>query len=745
MLRSTRILLLLAIVLVVGAVGTLYFRQRSSAAGNPVAAPKPLPLNTDATATDWTWSDGRSVTVRAKRFRLANDPQRVELEDVELRISQNGGEQYDLIRSASAQFDPIAETMYSDGEVEITKSVPAGGLPVGRLLKIRSSGVTYDRKGGRVSTNRAAEFTFDAGDGFCVGASYDPALGDIIMKSQVRLDWRGGGPSSRPMRIEAGELIYKERDSYVDLHPWSRLTRDNAVVEGGAALIKLEGGAIRRVEAKSAHGVDNLPRRNLQYAADRLYIDFTPKGAIEKVNAEDNARLVSTTPASRSTVTGDAIAMDFDIQGSDSQLSRALARGNSRMESVPLARPGASRPETRRLMSDVLLLTMRPGGREVESVVTQAPGTLEFLPNAPGQRRRTLQAAGMTILYGADNTMQSFNASDVATRTDPDPARPGGAVAETWSKRLAAEFAPATGRLTKIEQGGDFRYKEGDRQARADRATLEEARDLITLDRAARVWDSTGSTSADRIVLNQRSRDVLAEGHVVSTRLPDKAGNSSPMLSHDEPLEATADRMRTARGNRSIHYEGRAVAWQGANRIWADNIDIDRDARRLSAEGHVKTQFVDRGNAPDAGERKTPPAFVVVEAAALVYTEADRLAHYSGGAHLMRAGMDVRASEIRAWLSASGSPASSLERANADGNVIIVRVEPDRKLTGTSEHAEYTVADQRILLTGGKPTLVDSLRGFTTGRELIYYANNDKLLVNGVEQEPVKTVLRRRR
>jgi lipopolysaccharide export system protein LptA len=743
MLRSTRTLLLLAIVLIVGAVGTLYFRQRSSAAGHPVAAPKPLPLNTDATATDWTWSDGRSVTVRARRFRLANNPQRVELEDVELRLAQKDGK-YDLVRSASAEFDPAAQTLYSDGEVEITKSVPAEGVPIGRLLKIRSSGVTYDNKGGRVWTDRAAAFTFDAGDGACVGASYDPALGDIVMKSQVELHWRGGGPSSRPMKIEAGELTYKERDSYVLLQPWSRLTRDTAVIDGGEALIRLDKGVIRRVEAKAARGVDKFPSRNLEYSADRLYIDFTGKGAIQKVNAEDHARLVSTTSASRSTVTSDAIAMDFEINGENSELSKALARGHSRMESAPVARPGAPRPETRRLQSEVLVLTMRPGGREMDNVVTQAPGTLEFVPNAPGQRHRTLQAAGMTIRYGAENRMQSFFAYDVASRTDPDPRRPSDPVMETWSKRMNAEFAPDTGKLAKLEQWDDFRYKEGDRQARADRATLEEARDLITLDRAARAWDPTGSTSADRIVLDQKTRDMLAEGNVVSTRLPDKAGKSSSMLSSDEPIEATAARMRSTDKNRKVHYEGRAVAWQGANRIWADTIDIDRDARRLTAEGHVKTQFVDRDNTPAAGARKAPPAFVVVEAPALVYTEADRLAHYTGGAHLVRPGMDVRASEIRAYLSESGS-SSSLERAYADGKVLILRVEPDRKLTGSGEHAEYYTADQRIVLTGGKPTLVDSLRGYTTGRELIYYANDDKLLVNGVEQQPVKTVLKRRR
>jgi lipopolysaccharide export system protein LptA len=106
--------------------------------------------------------------------------------------------------------------------------------------------------------------------------------------------------------------------------------------------------------------------------------------------------------------------------------------------------------------------------------------------------------------------------------------------------------------------------------------------------------------------------------------------------------------------------------------------------------------------------------------------------------------MDVKAAEIRAFLN-DASADSSLDRAFADGRVAIVRTEPGRTLTGTGEHSEYYAADQRIFLSGGEPALVDSARGVTRGRELTYYANNDKLLVNGADKEPVTTrVLRRR-
>ena len=50
------------------------------------------------------------------------------------------------------------------------------------------------------------------------------------------------------------------------------------------------------------------------------------------------------------------------------------------------------------------------------------------------------------------------------------------------------------------------------------------------------------------------------------------------MLSTDEMMQARAQHMTSTDNNQKIHYEGNAVAWQGANRVEADRLDIDRDA-----------------------------------------------------------------------------------------------------------------------------------------------------------------------
>src|SRR5204863_4275705 len=185
---------------------------------------------------------------------------------------------------------------------------------------------------------------------------------------------------------------------------------------------------------------------------------------------------------------------------------------------------------------------------------------------------------------------------NVSDKTKPPDAPPPPAL--TWSKDMKAEFDPKTSQLSRLEQWNDFRYEEGERKAKANRAVLDQARNLIDLSGSARVWDQTGSTDAEKILLDQKTGDFSAEGHVSSTRMPEKKkdAGSGGMLSEDEPLHATANKMFATDNNTQVRYDGNALAWQGANRLQADIIEIDRDAGSGKANGHVNSQWLDKND-----------------------------------------------------------------------------------------------------------------------------------------------------
>jgi lipopolysaccharide export system protein LptA len=386
---------------------------------------------------------------------------------------------------------------------------------------------------------------------------------------------------------------------------------------------------------------------------------------------------------------------------------------------------------------------MRPGGEEIDHVQAEAPGTIDFLPNRPGQKKRHLAGDGITIQYGPENQIQSFSAVSVITRTESEPVKgKPQPPAITTSKGMSAQFEPKTGTLTKLEQWDDFKYQEGDRQAKADRAVLDQAKDQITLSGSARFWDLTGSTSARTILLTQKTGDVQADGDVTSTRLPDKKEKkpeqqAGSMLSGDEPVQAKAARMIAKDHNQQIRYEGDALMWQGSNRLQANRIDIDRKSGKLQADGNVFSQLLDKA---ETEKQKKGTIFTIVRSPRLQYSDKERLAHYSGGVVLTRGSMVVNASELRAFLKEDEKDGgSSLDHAIADGAVKIVDTTPLRTRTGTSEHAEYYVADAKVVLQGGQPQMVDSIKGTTRGRQLTYFSNSDKLIVEGVQGQPVES------
>ena len=595
--RGARWLLLLAMVAIVGTVGFTYRAQKTLLRDQAPAKPKALPPELNFSAENYhlrkSGKDGTLVEIWAKDFKQAKDSSHVELTGVELRLFLKQGDTYDLIKSAAATFFATEDRLYSEGDVEITLGVPTEGQSQSKLVSIRSSGVNFDTNTGKADTDRACSFVFRYGDGKSTGASYDPTTHELVMKKDVEVHWKSPGANASPMKIEGTSMAYHEVTSEIWLKPWGRLTRASSVVEGYDSVIHLQDQAIRKIESNRAHGSDDYPNRKLAYAADGLWIDFNDDGQVQKINGEGNARLVSTSDASETTVSATHVDMDFEMQDEQSVLSRVNTSGDSTLTAKPL--PGPERPpgETHVLRSEAIELKMRPGGKEIETVLTHAPGKLEFLPNLPAQHHRTLDGKDMVIAYGPQNRIDTFRAREVKTQTDPtaEERRRNEAVTLTASREMLAHFEPATSQVASIEQSGDFTYEGGGRRARAAKATLDSNQNVMLLETGARVWDPTGSTSADHIRLDQRTGNFTAEGGVNSSRLPDKSEKNPGMLSGDEPLQAQARKMESSNRNRTVHYEGSVNLWQGANRIQANAVDIDREKQALVADGGVITNL----------------------------------------------------------------------------------------------------------------------------------------------------------
>lgn len=689
------------------------------------------------------------VQVDAKGFQATKDPSTLEMQDLALRLYNKEATAYTYIRTDRALYDERSGVLKSEDPVSIVIDVPADKDAADKdvaekRVRIQTSGITYETKSGKATTDQPASFLFTEGDGRGVGADYDSNAQTLHLKSQVALDWIGKGPAERKMHVEAGDLVYKEKEGKVYLSPWSKLQRQSTVIQAGNSVITLVDGVLHQIDSEHPVGTDTREDRQTNYSAQQMTALFDDDGNLIQIIGDKDARVVTTEPGSRTTITGDRADLRFAISTeqkngtteNESDLQLVLADGHAVAESDPLPQPGEQMPETRILRSEHIELAMKPGGQEVQEIRAPSKAQLEFKPNRPEQSHRTLDASHLTIVYGQSSYIDSFTAWDAATHTDkPVQQTKDGkppAPALTWSDLLTAKFTPGSNKLANIEQTGNFRYQEGTRKAWAKKAYLDQIINKITLIDQARVLDDTGSATADKIVMNQATGDMDAKGHVFSTHQPDR--NEKPgtsMLDTTQPMQATADEMQTRDNNTKVHYGGHVVMWQGANRISANVIDVDRDSQSLRASGNVVSELVDNKNSNNA----QGPIFTVVSAPELSYRDDTRIALYTGGVKLVRQKMTVTAKQVKAFLTpktADNNNDSSLNHAIADGNVSISdQVAANRTRTGTGEHCEYYTKEDKVVLNGGAPQMVDSHKGTTRGRQLTYFSGDDHMIVDG--------------
>jgi len=771
--RRTSLFLALAAILLTAVVAFTYWLRLSKLKQPRTTVPQVKTGIEGAARTGWVYAKDDPVTNRpivrvdADSMQATKDPSTFELKGLSLRLYDKSARKYTLVKAANALFDEGTGIMRSESPVSVVMSVPAE-VPVtdtktlNKHVHIETTSVTYETKSGKASTDQLAKFVFPEGDGQAIGAEYDPNLRILHLKSAVSLNWIGSGPPENKVHVETSDLVYKELEQKIYLSPWSKMQRQTLTIQAQGSIVTLDDGHLHQIDSVNAVGTDNRNGRQVEYSAVNMTALFNEDGALQEVLGDKDARVSSTQVGAKTIVTGDRADLVFSIQDevvngkqvSDSQLHAVTADGHAVATSQPLPMPGVLQADTRILRSEHILLAMRPGGQEVQEINAPGKASLEFKPNRPGLPHRTLDASKLRVLYGDNSYVEAFTASDAKTRTDKPPGsvktadgKPP-APAYTWSDELFAKFKTGSNDIESIDQKGHFRYQEGDRKASSDSAQLLQDINRITLKDKAHVLDNTGSTFADLIVMNQANGDMDATGHVRSTRLPDK--NQKPgtsMLDRTQTMQAQADKMISRDNNTKILYEGHAVLWQGANRISADSIDIDRDEESLHASKQVVSELVDNRDTGDAKTTQAAPIFTIVHAPDLVYHDDTREALYTGGVSLVHDKMTVDSDRMKAILTPktdSNKGDSSLDHAIGDGHVKIFEAMADsRTRTGTSDHCEYFTKDDKVVLNGGAPQFVDSIKGITRGKQLTYFSSDDRLIVEGETKKEAFTRMKK--
>src|SRR5262249_36279942 len=355
---------------------------------------------------------------------------------------------------------------------------------------------------------------------------------------------------------------------------------------------------------------------------------------------------------------------------------------------------------------------------------TLAPGTLEWTDATNSAEQTKLRADALEMRFSpAGKPGQLLASGNLST----ERTLPGHFLQTATAKSGSAQLRP-NGGWSQIDLQANVTLREGDRNARAERAVFVRDDQTATLTGKASVRDATTETTAPCIVFHQATGDISAEGGVRST---DLSTQGSVGLGAG-PANITADAMHAnARTGRAL-YTGHGRLWQGDSVLEADSIELLRPTRTLIATDRVRAVF------PQAAAA-SPASTGAVRKTNLWHASAGRLTYYDGEgrAHAERdvvaqsATQKTRSAAMDLYFSRSGSPKSSvgaqqISRGIATGGVTVE--EGVRK--AVADRGEYTAADGKFVMSGGTPTIFDGTAGTTTGRQLTFFLANDTIIVD---------------
>jgi lipopolysaccharide export system protein LptA len=740
----------------------------------PTSQTLPADVHQQVSGYSFTRSEkGRRIfTVHAARTVAFKQGGATVLEDVFVELFGKTGDRHDVLRTRQCEYNSQSGDLVSRGKVEIELNAEAGPAPGTVLTARRDSGrarepvvletsnVSFQQRGSMAVSDEPVRFRVGRASGSAVGMTYATQAGWLELTKEVvlELDPRGGAVSDGPMRLKASRLRYDKKSGNVALGGPLEITKGSrrVLAQQGAVTVNGQNRVTRAILEGQVKALDSSAANAIEGAANRIQSEFDPaSGRLRTLQADGNVQGESSRAGNISRIKAEHLEMAF--VGAPPRPQGGSASGKVELtidSSIHGLAAGAADPkfsvQQKSLAAAEAQFVFRPGGGSLQEIKTVGAGKIIIVPADPKVGRRVMTAGQLILAFDGRSRLEALTGLDHSRVVfEPAPnAPPGTPTPESSSERLEASFDPTLQTLQVVKQVGDFRFREGDRQGSADQGHYTIEDQVLALIGHPKVWDSTTRTGAERIVFDLPNGRAEGLSRVQSTHFegiaPEEAVRRPPVSNAKstartgaaEPTNVLADRMVADRATQVVHYEGHVRAWSGRDVIEASSLDIYRAERRVSSGLHVVTLHLQPA-APAAGSDAVGAVHdarpVTIRADRLEYIDRGRRARYDGNVELQTENTTLQADRLDVYFKSSDTVESSdIERAVADGHVTVA--EPGRRAKG--EHAEYFAAAGKIMMTGGRPSIYDEEKGWTTGQRLTFFIHDDSLSVDGGGDSP---------
>ncbi len=699
---------------------------------------------------------GAKMNVKDKHLELLNQ--------VEINVAPNGnaaknsltdfGASNVKINAAHASFDQELAQFELEQGVNIVITPQAGG---NAPTTIRAEKAVYQKDAQKLDLS---------GDVEIVSAS-DNVSGLSGNNQKVS----GGKTSSVPVTIRANAASYEQGNGKIYLV-------GNASVEQGGELMNGEKitadlNKQKKIQAASSIGSAFLrtasPDRTTTVNAAEIDFKFDDKQQIQIANAATNVKVRSISGASTIDLTdANSLVLNFKAIQDKSLLERMTTSGNTNVNltntssadysNVQMHAPNSTETLFMAQGDKSLLKQMTTGGRT--TVVMTAPqaqsqnpkaankkliaDSLKLLWSGTGQDLDRAEAVGNAELYifplapapDADkdslfaarfdcdfyetgNLAKTFVATGTAKAIlEPTVPSPERGVKTLLADKMAANFDRATQAVASFNASGNSKFNELDRNGVANTFVYTAADEVVRLRGGEpTVWDSRARLKAVEIDSSTRTKISNLRGKVATTYYSqEQTGGATPFTKVDSPVFIVSNAAEFNHSTGMAVYTGNARAWQENNFVRADKLVLQRDSKSMFGEGAVQSALYN-AKRRENGKETTVPVFAASDR--LNYSDVNKLLRYESNVDIRQGTDRITGGVAEVYL----NPANEVDKTLAQTNVVVTQ--PGRKATG--DWAQYTAADEVIILRGNPATVEDAAQGTSNGRQLTVYTKENRI------------------
>jgi len=725
----------------------------------------------------------------SKEVQLKND--RVELHDVKIELYGEDGTSTERIAGDEFEFDQKSGVATAEGPVEMLLTQPASapngagkdktasamvaGPGAPGQIDVKTSGVTFDRNTGLVTTSARVDFALNQGTGSAMGAKFDSQSGYLTLEQQVEIKTRRDGGlveihaqhaefdrgaqtcwlraatgTYEGRRAEAAQarILFRPDGSAEHLDATDGFTL--ATPTGGrlaapmAAMDfdersqpshgRLQGGVTMESasEGRATHGTSPTAE-----------LEFTSAGQLHRAHLERGVTMESDETSQEAGGPVLRVRRTWHSPAADVDFRPAKGKAGDRMEAETMHGSGGVVITSESQRGDALVIPEKMAADDVTGTFAEA-SMLRTITGVGHAGMEQTAANGTRQTASGDRLVAQFGEPEKGGQQGLGNREQKGRDQENAA--AGVESAQLDGHVILFEQP---KAKPGAQprpplRATAGKAMYEGAGDWLHLTMSPRVMNGGMDLTADKVDVSQQSGDAFAHGNVKATWMDaggaageagggTQEGQGNVTLGGKGPAHVIAGDAQLNESTGEATFRGRARLWQDANSVTAPVLVLNQHLQTLvartsdaaepvravllsaGAPGAAKgaALAVGQGGAANAPEKAAAPAVIRVRGGDLWFSDPERRA-------VMHSGV-------------AGSVVAETGTATSASDTVELRLMPAANREGGAGGQAQV---DRMTATGNVVLTSQERRG--TGTQLIYSSVTGEYVLTGTATAPPK-------